>query len=351
MADTEVFVPTEEEESEESDALETPAAERDALIRAAEEAGAESEESESDRDEKGRFKKPAEAAKPPVQAPKKKPEGEAPSSVIARELARRSERRQEENGYRAKIQEAETLLARAQEQAQAVVQERQAYAAKMKEVDDLLSTIRRDPMGAMQKMGWTAEQFIRNAERQNDPNYQELVTMQGELAKRDEMIDKLTRRLDRLDEVETNYAQQAQQRQAAAEVEAFWSSLPEDSPLFTDDRFEDRDDILLRARKVRQKYFEVTAKKNGGRGKVASPEEVAQYLHYEALQRRNGAPAGTAGQKPGQAGQTKAKVPRALGSRDATERLGGQPKHVHDMTPAEERQFLMDVANQAIAED
>lgn len=352
----EVFVPT--DEAEENEATETPEDERDAMIRAAEASGVENtEEEKSDRDDKGRFKKTeAEKAKASQQAngAKGKPgvdPKDPPSNAIAKELAKRNERRQEQSEYRSKAQEADQLISQVKSRMAAIEQRESEVSAKMQELNETLASIRRDPMGAMQKMGWKAEDFIRNAERQNDPTYQEIIGLQSELSKRDEVIDKLTKRLDRLDDVEKNYSTQAKQVQAQAEVQEFWASLPEDSPVFTDDRFEDRDDIIARARKVRERYYNATIDPRTGEGKVATPKEVAQYLHYEALKRRDGAPKQTSGLKPGKAGQTQAKVPRALGSGDSSERRGGSAKHVQDMTAAEERQYLIDVANQAVADE
>jgi hypothetical protein len=349
---TDVFVPVDDEEDGEVQAGAEPTKDddaRDDLIAAAEAAlkseGQELEQEE--RDEKGRFKPKPPQEKPKSEKPKEeaKPQDEKPSSVIARELAKRNERREAESSYKAKVQEADQVLARAREAAATLEKERAELAREREEIQRFKTTIQRDPMAAMKEVGWTADQFINNAERARDPNYQEIVSLRGELSKRDEVITRLTSRLDRLDEVEKKYATQAEQQQAEAEVKAFWSSIPEGSPVFNDDRYDDEDDILTHAKKVRQKYFDKT-------GKVASPQEVGQYLHYQALKRREGVPAETAGRKPGQAGQTKAKVSRALGSSDAQERRGSNGiKHVHDMSADEERQYLMDVAENALAAD
>ncbi len=324
---------------EESDdtVVEPEADDRDALIAAADEAlkDAPAEEAKSDgRDEKGRFLKPTDLAKPKVE--------EKPSTAIARELARREARREEETSYKSKMAEAEQVLSRARAVADEMAEERAAIKREREEVEAFKATVRRDPMAAMKEVGWTAEQFITNAERARDPNYQEILETRSELSKRDALIEKLTARLDDYDARGKKYEEQTKAQQAQAEVSEFWTSIPEDSPLWANERYEDRDDIIAHARKVRQQYYDKT-------GKVASPKEVGEYLHYLALQRKV-APAQTAGRKPGQAGQTKAKVSRAIGSSDSSERRGGNGKHIHDMTPEEEREYLMDVAKSAVSD-
>ncbi len=296
----------------------------------------EKTEIEAERDEKGRFLKPPK----PVEKPATKTGApEKPSSVIARELEKREARRAEESEYKGKTAEAEALMNKAQGILGRLEERERGVLQREREVNDFLENMQRDPMAALKRVGWTADQFIHNAERAKDPNYQEVLELRGELAKRDAMISKFETRLNGLEEYKNQYESQGKQQQAQAELNQFWQSIPQDSPVYQD--FDDQDDIIYRARKVRQQYFDRT-------GKVASPQQVGEYLHYQALQKRNGAPAETAGQKP-KAGQTKAKVPRALGSSEASERRsGGTAKHIHDMTPAEEREYLMDVAAGAI---
>lgn len=343
---TEPYVPSDDEETE-AGALGD--ASDDAMIAAAEaamkgegddkpKADKPKADIEAERDEKGRFLKPPKVVEKPGE--KEKPKDSKPSSAIARVLAEREARREEESSYKSKMAEAEALMNKARGVIDHISQREAELSKREREVNEFISNMQRDPMGALKRAGWTAEQFITNAERAKDPNYQEVLSLREELQKRDALISKFEARLNGLEQYREQYENQGKQAQAQEEVRQFWSSIPQDSPVFQD--YDDQDDILYYARKVRQQYFDRT-------GKVASPQQVGEYLHYRALQKRSGVPAETAGQKP-KAGQTKAKVPRALGSSEASERRsGGGPKHIHDMSPDEEREYLMDVATNAIS--
>lgn len=340
---TEPYVPSDDEET----ADDLGDATDDAMIKAAEaalkgEAGEEAPkkpkaEIEAERDEKGRFLKPPKVIEKPEAA---KPKDEKPSSQLARVLEEREQRRAEESGYKAKMAEAESLMQKAQSVIGRLEERERDIVRRESEVNDFLARMQRDPMEALKRVGWSAEQFITNAERSKDPTYQELMALRDELRKRDTVIEELKGGLSSLQQYKQQIEEQGKQHQAQQEIREFWSSIPQDSPVYQD--FDDADDILYYARKVRQQYFDKT-------GKVASPQQVGEYLHYRALQKRNGVPVESAGQKP-KAGQTKAKVPRALGSSEASERRGGGgTKHIHDMTPEEERAYLADVATEAIA--
>lgn len=328
-----------DDDAEETDAGGDPSDE--ALIQAAEAAMGKPEEKpktqiEAERDEKGRFLKPPKV----VEKADDKPKDDKPSSVIARELAKREQRREEESAYKSKMAEAEGLMEKVRGMASRLEEREQRVAQREQQAEAFLQNMQRDPMEALKRVGWSADQFITNAERSKDPTYQEILGLRGELQQRDQLISKLEQRLNGLEEYKNQYETQTKQQQTQAEVREFWTSIPQDSPVYQD--FDDHDDILYYARKVRQQYYDRT-------GKVASPQQVGEYLHYRALQRRSGVPAETAGQKP-KAGQTKAKVPRALGSSESSERRGGGgPKHIHDMTPEEEKEYLMDVAANALS--
>jgi hypothetical protein len=331
---TQPYIPNDEEESDAASDL-GDVADAD-LVAAAEAAmrGGEPDaqkEGEKTRDEQGRFVKeaPKAASEKPKEAAKEKP-----SSVIARELAKREAARQDESQYKAKIAEANQLHAQVQ-QLHAQVQAERAALAKEKEE---LTRARRDPAGFFASQGWNAEQAIDLATRAKDPVYQETVALREELAKRDSVLHELRQTVHALKAKADGYDKQTEEAKSAHEMQSFWAAIPEDSPVWQD--YEEKDDIVYFAQKVRQRYFDKT-------GKVASPQEVAQYLHYKALQKR--APsAQTAAQKPN-AGKPKAKVPRALGSNDTVERRPSNgAKHIHDMTPDEERQYLMEVATASV---
>lgn len=318
---------------------------RDAMMKAAEEAmrdGAEDEDplkktdEEKTRDEQGRFKP---TAKPKAE----KPRDEKPSSTIARELAKREAQREEQVAYKGKMAEADQVLSKARQALDSITNREQQVAQKEQEIGSFLRDMQKDPMQALKRVGWTAEQFIDNATRSRDPNYQEVLQLREELSKRDQAAQTLAQRLERLETKAKEYDNQGTKQAADREVQAFWAAIPEDSPILKNDRYEDQDDIIAHARKVRQQYYNKT-------GKVASPEKIVEYLHYLATEKLTGRPQETSGRKP-KAGEIKAKVTRALGSSDAAERRGGTAKHIHDMTPDEERQYLVDVANSAIAGD
>ncbi len=329
----EPFIPAEEETDAPDDGADVADAD---LIAAAEaavrEAEGAKEDGEKERDEQGRFK-PA----PVAQKPKEKaPAAEKPSSVIARELAKREAARAEESQYKGKLAEAEQILAKVKEGAADLARQQQEIAREKQALADA----RRDPAAFLRQQGWTADQFIDNAVRSKDPAYQEAIALREELSKRDAGIDELRRTVAALQAKADGHDKAGQQAQMQAELSEFWASIPQESPVWQD--YEDKDDIVYMARKARQRYFDQT-------GKVASPKQVGEYLHYKALEKRAASPAQTTGQKLN-AGKTKAKVPRALGSGDASERRAGNgAKHIHDMTPAEEREYLMDVANNAVA--
>jgi hypothetical protein len=344
---TEPFVPSEEEDVQDSPEGGEDT-ERDDLIKAAQGAlvGKTEEEKpktpiEAERDEKGRFLKPPK----PLDVPKtgkEAPKDDKPSSVIARELAKREARREEESGYKAKMQEAEAFLSKAQNAWSSIEAREQRVVERERQAEEFLANMQRDPMAAMQRVGWTAEDFINNATRSKDPGYQEAIALRQELSKRDSVIGTLEGRLAALEGKAKSYDEAGSKQQAESEIKDFWASIPQDSPMFDD--YDDQDEIIWKARKVRQEFDNRT-------GRVASPQQVGEYLHYRALKKREVAPAESAGQKP-KAGESKAKVPRALGSSEASERRSnGASKHVHDMSPAEERDFLMDIAANAVAGD
>ncbi len=329
---TQAYAPTDDdEETPNDDAGDVADAD---LIAAAEAAiKGESTDPAKERDEQGRFQKGQAPVK--VEKPKaKEAAAEKPSSVIAAALAKREAARAEASQFEAKLEEVKKAQAEV-EQLRATLQ---AQAAEVARDRRLLDEANRDPGGFLKAKGWTADQFIDNAVRAKDPAYQESVALREELGKRDTVISTLTSRLEAIEGKAKSFEEQQQKAHNANEMREFWSAIPKDSPVHQD--FEDQDEVIYRARKVRQDYFDKT-------GKVASPKEIGEYLHYKALERRAGTP-----KSPGpvpSAGKTKAKVPRALGGSDASERRAGQaPKHIHDMTPEEEREYLMDVATGAI---
>lgn len=332
----EVFVPS-DEETEEPGEETGDVADAD-LVAAAEAAlkGAEKPEAkelEPERDEHGRFIR--QEAKPKAKA-QEKPAAEKPSSVIARELAKREAARQEESAYKSKAAELEKVSG----QLQSFQEQLQQQAAELARERQELLAARRDPAAFMKTVGWTADQFIDSATRAKDPAYQEAIALREELSKRDTVLDEVRSELKALKAKAQSYDDATKAAQSQQELQEFWTSIPKDSPAWQD--YEDQDDMVYFAKKVRQKYYDAT-------GRVASPKQIGEYLHYKALERRAGASAPTAEQKPN-AGKTKAKVPRALGGTEASERrAGGNAKHIHDMNPDEERAYLMDVASNAIA--
>lgn len=323
----EVYAPTDEED----DKAAIPGDVADSDLIAAAEAAARGEEppkpEEKGRDEQGRFvkqeAKPAEAPKPKEAAKEK------PSSIIARELAKREAARADKGQYEARMAEAERLHTQAQQLFQQIQQDREALAREKAEIAEA----RRNPAAFIAKQGWKADEFIDIATRSKDPIYQETVSLREQLHQTHSVINELRQEVLGLKAKAAGYDKQTEQAQRQAELDSFWAAIPDDSPVWQD--FEDKDDIVYQAQKVRQRYFDQTKK-------VATPQEVAQYLHYKALQKRDPASAQTAA-KPN-AGKTRAKVPRALGGSDASERRPGNgAKHIHDMSADEERQYLMDV--------
>ena len=286
-------------------------------------------EEEPERDEHGRFLKRDAAPQKPK--PKEEAEAEKPSSVIARELAKREEARAEKT----KLAEVE----KAWERIQQIEEKLKSEAAELAKERQAIAEARKDPAAFLAQNRWTADQFIDLATRAKDPVYQESVALREELSKRDAIIEELKAGVAELRAKADGYDKQTAQSQVQAEVNEFLGSIPKDSPVWKD--YEDREDLLYFAKKTRQRYYERT-------GKVASPKELGEYLHYKALQRRAESPAEPAGGKP-IAGKSKAKVPRALGGTESSERRPGSgAKHVHDMTPAEEREYLARVAEEAV---
>lgn len=326
---------------------------RDAMVAAAEAAMREgADDSDDDPLEKPKAKpveeeteEEPEEKKPSVEqkkvSPKKdeQPKG-APLSELAKVLHKREQKRESEEQYNAKMAEADAVLSRAKgmyAQLQEELQEaRQAKQTALQQ----LEAIKRKPMSAMKELGWNPEEFVDNALQEKDPNYQRFVQLQGALSERDQRIDKLTSLVEQLVHKAKQYDEQTAQHQQQAEVQEFFASIPKDSPVWED--YDDEDDILYFARKVRTQYKERT-------GKVASPKELGEYLHFRALQKRS-ASAEPAGHKPKQAGQTKAKVSRALGSSDASERRSNG-KSINDMSRDEERDYLIAVAEAALHGD
>lgn len=324
MAGIETGVELEEGLDQVEDGTGEGEASMEALIAAATKASAEAGEGEEEVDQTGTLK--TKAAPPKKAAPS--------SSVIAQELARREAKRSAEGDYQAKVAEANAAAAKAQE----MVDRAHKYQLdSQKELADLQQA-KKDPIAFMQKMGWDADTFINEAMRRKDPNFQAVNgAMEAELSKRDAVIAELRAGLAELQGVKKGYDNERETIAQQQATQEFWASIPKDSPLLTE---EEQDVIIYKANKVGDEYKKRT-------GKVATPTQIGEYLHYQALQRRQGAAAKPAEQKP-DTGKSKVKVPRSLGSTATSGRTSGPAKDFRDMTDAEQREYLIVVASQAV---
>jgi hypothetical protein len=260
---------------------------------------------------------------------------EEPLSKLAREIRARENARKIEAEVEHRLGEADQIMSRAKDMWGEVQKAREQLKAEMAE----LAAFKKDPIAAMQKFGWTPEQFIDAATRSKDPTYQDKVALEDKLAAERAEREALQRKVDELYERAKGYEEERSTVAQQQATDRFFEAIPENSPARV---LWETDDLVARANRVAEQYQKRT-------GKVASPEELGEYLHYEAQQRlgRVGAPAENAGQKPQNAGKVKANGSRALSARDASERHGGA-KPVSDMDGDEERAFLIRVAEEAI---
>lgn len=291
------------------------------------------EEPEKDESDKDKEESPP---KPKAKAKEKEPEQkEEPLSKLAREIRARENARKIEAEVEGRLSEANTIMQRARGMWNEVQSAREQLQKDMAE----LAAFKKDPIAAMQKFGWTPEQFIDAATRSKDPSYQDKVALEERLAEERNERKKLEEKLDALYKRAESYEEERGTVAQQQATQRFFQSIPENSPARV---VWDDSDLVSRANQVADAYHKKT-------GRVASPEELGEYLHYEAQQRlrRMGAPGELPGQQPQNAGKVKANGSRALSARDASERHGGA-KQLSDMTGDEERAFLIRVAEEAI---
>jgi hypothetical protein len=290
----------------------------------------EPEKDESDEEEKKVEPKPKAKAKD-GEAEKK----EEPLSKLAREIRARENARKLEAQVEERLGEANSIMERAKGMWNEVQSARQQLQKEMQE----LAAFKKDPIAAMQKFGWTPEQFIDAATRSKDPAYQDKIALEDRLAEERAARQKLEEKLDALYKRAESYEEERGSVAQQQATQRFFQSIPQDSPARV---VWDDSELVSRANQVGEAYQKKT-------GRVASPEELGEYLHYEAQQRlrRLGAPAEHAGQQPQNAGKVKANGSRALSARDASERHGGA-KQLSDMSGDEERAFLIRVAEEAV---
>lgn len=306
--------------------------ERAELIKAADEAAAKALEKDAEPKPDPKTKK---ATKEPAKAdaPAK---GEGEEETKGSKLAKILEQREKATGVIAEADKKHQAASGLYEQAQAVLREaQQAKAAADAELAEM-KRLRADPYAALQKLGWTPDDIIEAATRNKDPNFQAQMKYDQELAKRDDLISKLSSRLEKIEGVAKSYEEQgttAAQQQAVTQL---FAAIPEDSPAR---KMWDDDFIVAKAIRVQQ---EVKAKAN----RVASPTEIAEYLHYEAVKKLNALVTPEKATGSSSAGKAKANGSRAPAPRIRE----ASPKPDHLKSPAEIRAELIAAVDGQIAE-
>jgi hypothetical protein len=326
---------------------------RDAMIKAAEAAAAESGEEDGEEkpkapeaddnieDEDGKLDEEEPKKKEPPKAKPKadeEPPPEKAESKLARELRARENAREIEVQAEGKMAEANTII----ERAKTLFAQAQQYAQQVQEQAREIESFKKDPIAAMKKYGWTPEQFIEAATQSHDPNYKRAVTLEEKLNEERQARAKLEQTVNDLLNRAKGYEEQTAQASQQEATQRFFTAIPDDSPAR---RVWDDEILIAKANKAADLYYAKTKK-------VASPEELAHYLHGEAMKlvgASPSAPAESAGQKPQKAGKAKANGSRALSGRDASEVHGSGQKAIGDMTPEEEREYLKSVADAAMA--
>jgi hypothetical protein len=300
---------------------------RDELIAAAQEAaGAEPE-------------KPAEEPKPP---PAEEPGGEPDEPKIAAVIRAREKAYQErleaesfaEEVRRKAQQDAEHMLAEARRQAQEAFDAE--VASRRKRFDD-------SPTEALRALGKDPQEIADAIAREGTAEWRELRKLQQELAeakKSAASAGELKKELDAWRE------EQRREREASViekvRADFLGKAATEEKTPYLYKRY-DPDEIFVKANELAAKWKAA--------GVPFDHEQVAEYLEWEAKKRIlgpeasrqvSGAAANAAGKRP----QGSANGTRTLSAAATSERRTS-PKPIHEMTPEEEREALIEEVRKA----
>lgn len=303
-----------------TEAIAEPAGnERDALIAAANAANKDT---------------PAEAVKeePKKEAaavegePEKKEESKI--SKLLRDRERAQAEREERSTVKASLEKERAEVAKMRADAERMQSEAVAKLHKLKS----------SPLEAIKEIGWDRAALVDEVAREGTPEWQAQKRLEARLEESNSKIAKFeawqeeqSKLLERQQLEQSSYAMRMEEKR-------FISLFPEKSA--ASKLFGSEDRLIAEGHRVGALYKE----KSGGR--VATTEEISEYIEQQAKERLDAlrqelagdtSKASTSASKV--ATQTKANGPRALSGSAASERRSS-PKPRHEWTPQEEREHL-----------
>jgi hypothetical protein len=272
----------------------------------------------------------------------KAPAAELKESKVAAVLRAREEAqaaRNERESVKAETERARAELASLRAEAERANAEAKAELERVRK-------LRSAPLEAIKELGWDPKQLVDEVVREGTPEWQAqkryeamLEQQRAELAELKAWREDQKKSVEQQTEAQRAYARQQVEKQ-------FLASFPSESVAKA---LYDERDLVAKAHAIADAYRE----KSGG--KVASIEEVRDYIEEQAVKRlaavRHQSSVDTSSQAPALAAkvatQPKANGPRALSGNVASERRTS-PKPRHEWSPDEEYSALKAAAEAAM---
>jgi hypothetical protein len=205
-----------------------------------------------------------------------------------------------------------------------------------------LHKLKASPLEAIKELGWNTDDLVRNVINEGDPQWQQLTQQQKLIEAQKAELQEIR---SYIDQYKTNYQQEQEQRRQLidqttkqAVYDKFLGNIATEEKCPALRSLYEPDEIVAKGDAIADSYRART-------GKVASLEEIAEYLEHQASEKLASIRDKSRGQ--GNATKSKANGPRTLSAASASERRSS-PRPVRDMDPTEEREALMAAAAEAM---
>lgn len=228
-----------------------------------------------------------------------------------------------------KLQEADAMMRRLEEQAQRLKAQEERFAR--------IHTLPVDQK--LRELGVTADEFIEHSLKEKDPAYQAERRFEDRFSKLERALEEKDQKISKLESVAQGYEQQATEAAVRQSHEQFLAAIPEDSPA----RVIWTNDYILKLAYETQKAYEA---KTGRKPSIAS---LSEHVHIESLKKAQKLASTAPAQEsaPSEARKSRANGSRALTTRDASVRRAPPvQKSVDDMDEDEMFDHLVAVAKE-----
>jgi hypothetical protein len=239
------------------------------------------------------------------------------------------------------------MIAQAKAEAQAIARQQ-------------LEHLRSKPLEAIKQIGWNTQDLVDQVTREGDPQWQAMQALRAQQEQFGNQVKTAEERAAAAEAAAKQYTAQVEEAQrVAAEHEFMGLATADRAPSFrkaaeTFVQSAKAMGLNVTPEQVMIQRAHEAARTIRQAGGVATPAAVVQYLEYVTTQQTGGGAVGQVADTSQQAAATQNSRPtgrangtRTLSAAGASERRGS-PKPIHEMTPAEERQALADVALEAM---